>query len=160
MADGQSRGRFVNRWEGSFQGMLPQSAGGRDCQWRCLMVEKFGQFGLMPDVGGQATVSVLGPEIGTGQGTLPVVADHFGRTPHIALSGAFLALRAPDCNGWPRPAGRREWRPRKNLPDSGVSSEPGVSCYGAAPRARKARGDLTGCLLYDPSAGTVWTVSQ
>ena len=22
--------------------------------------------------------------------------------PHIALSGAFLALRAPDCNGWPR----------------------------------------------------------
>jgi hypothetical protein len=30
----------------------------------------------------------------------------------------------------------------------------------AAPRARKARGDLTGCLLYEPPAGIVWAVSQ
>ena len=30
----------------------------------------------------------------------------------------------------------------------------------AAPRARKARGELTGCLLYDPPAGTRWAVSQ
>jgi len=30
----------------------------------------------------------------------------------------------------------------------------------AAPRARKARGELTGCLLYDPPAETRWAVSQ
>jgi len=30
----------------------------------------------------------------------------------------------------------------------------------AAPGSRKARGDLTGCLLYDPPAETRWTVSQ
>ena len=30
----------------------------------------------------------------------------------------------------------------------------------AAPRARQARGELTGCLLYDPPAGTRWAVSQ
>src|ERR1039458_9928877 len=30
----------------------------------------------------------------------------------------------------------------------------------AAPGARKARGELTGCLLYDPPAGTLWAVSQ
>jgi len=29
----------------------------------------------------------------------------------------------------------------------------------AAPKARKARGDLTGCLLYDPPPGVFWTVS-
>jgi hypothetical protein len=29
----------------------------------------------------------------------------------------------------------------------------------AAPRARKARGDLTGCLLYEPPAGTSWAIS-
>jgi hypothetical protein len=29
----------------------------------------------------------------------------------------------------------------------------------AAPKARKARGDLTGCLLYEPPAGTSWAVS-
>jgi hypothetical protein len=29
-----------------------------------------------------------------------------------------------------------------------------------APGARKARGELTGCLLYDPPAGTRWAVSQ
>ena len=46
--------------------------------------------------------ALLGLEIGTSQGTLPVGAGRFGRAPHIALSGAFLALRAPDCNGWPR----------------------------------------------------------
>ena len=28
----------------------------------------------------------------------------------------------------------------------------------AAPRARKARGDLTGCLLYEPPAGIAWVV--
>src|ERR1035441_9470504 len=38
-------------------------------------------------------------EIGTSQSILPVGAGRFGRTPHIALSGAFLALRASDCNG-------------------------------------------------------------
>src|ERR1035441_538326 len=46
--------------------------------------------------------ALLGLEIGTSQGTLPVAAGCFRRTPHIALSGAFLALRASDCNGWPR----------------------------------------------------------
>jgi hypothetical protein len=30
----------------------------------------------------------------------------------------------------------------------------------AAPTARKARGDLTGCLLYEPPAGTSWAVSD
>jgi hypothetical protein len=30
----------------------------------------------------------------------------------------------------------------------------------AAPRARKARGELTGCLLYDPPTETRWAVSQ
>ena len=30
----------------------------------------------------------------------------------------------------------------------------------AAPGARKDRGDLTGCLLYDPPAGTFWAVGQ
>lgn len=30
----------------------------------------------------------------------------------------------------------------------------------AAPAARKARGDLTGCLLYEPPAGVLWAVSQ
>jgi len=30
----------------------------------------------------------------------------------------------------------------------------------AAPRARKARGELTGCLLYDPPAESRWAVSQ
>ena len=30
----------------------------------------------------------------------------------------------------------------------------------AAPRARKARGELTGCLLYDPPAEVRWAVSQ
>jgi hypothetical protein len=30
----------------------------------------------------------------------------------------------------------------------------------ASPRARKARGDLAGCLLYDPPEGIVWSVIQ
>jgi hypothetical protein len=30
----------------------------------------------------------------------------------------------------------------------------------AAPAARKARGDLTGCLLYEPPHGILWSVSQ
>ena len=30
----------------------------------------------------------------------------------------------------------------------------------AAPGVRKARGELTGCLLYDPPAETRWAVSQ
>jgi hypothetical protein len=58
--------------------------------------------------------ALLGLEIGTSQGTLPVVAGRFGGTPHIALSEAFLALGAPDCNGWPRrwASGRRcDWDP-------------------------------------------------
>jgi hypothetical protein len=41
--------------------------------------------------------ALLGLEIGTSRATLPVGASRFGRTPHIALSGAFLALRASDC---------------------------------------------------------------
>src|ERR1035438_4472048 len=58
----------------------------------------------------------LGLEIGASQTILPVGAERFRRTPHIALSGAFLALRASDCNGWPRRwvSGRqREWRPER-----------------------------------------------
>ena len=58
--------------------------------------------------------ALLGLEIGTSQGTLPVGAGRFRRAPHIALFGAFLALRASDCNGWPRrwvPGGRRDWCP-------------------------------------------------
>ena len=46
--------------------------------------------------------ALLGLEIGTSQGTLSIGAGRFGRAPRIVLSGAFLALRAPDCNGWPR----------------------------------------------------------
>jgi len=56
----------------------------------------------------------LGLEIGTSESTLPVVGGRFRSTPHIALSGAVLALRASDYNGWPRrwvPGGRRDWRP-------------------------------------------------
>src|ERR1039458_5260534 len=56
----------------------------------------------------------LGLEIGTNQSILPVGAGRFGRTPHIVLSGAFLALRASDCNGWPRrwvSGRRRDWDP-------------------------------------------------
>src|ERR1035437_2839842 len=44
---------------------------------------------------------LLGKEIGASQGILPVGAGRFGRPPHIVLSGAVLALRAPDHNGWP-----------------------------------------------------------
>src|ERR1022692_3373195 len=54
----------------------------------------------------------LGLEIGASQSTLPVGAKRFRRTPHIALSGAFLALRASVCNRWPRrwvSGRRREW---------------------------------------------------
>src|ERR1035441_261295 len=73
----------------------------------------------------------LGLEIGASQSTRPVGAERFRRTPHIALSGAFLALHASVCNRWPR-----RWvsgttarvAPGKNLPDSGVTSEP-VGCY-------------------------------
>jgi hypothetical protein len=53
--------------------------------------------------------SLPGLEIGTSRATLPVVAGALLRTPHIALSGAYLALRAPDCNGWPR-----RWVPRED----------------------------------------------
>src|ERR1035438_2358619 len=68
-----------------------------------------------------------GLEIETSQSTLPVGAGRLGRTPHIVLSGAFLALRASDCNGWPR-----RWvsgttaglGPRKNLPYSGLRPAP------------------------------------
>ena len=58
--------------------------------------------------------ALLGLEIGTGQSTLPVVVGRFGSTPHIVLSGAFLALGASDCNGWPRrwvSGQRRDWYP-------------------------------------------------
>src|ERR1035441_5793469 len=54
--------------------------------------------------------ALLGLEIGTSQGTLPVAVGRLGRTPHIALSGAFLALRASDCNGWPRGCASGQWR--------------------------------------------------
>src|ERR1035437_4026927 len=67
--------------------------------------------------------ALLGLEIGTSQSTLPVGVGRSGRTPHIALSGAFLALRASDCNGWPRrwvSERRRDWDPgrgrRERLP--------------------------------------------
>ena len=58
--------------------------------------------------------ALLGLEIGTSQGTLPVGATRFGRTPQIALSGAFLVLRASDCIGWPHrwvSGRRRDKRP-------------------------------------------------
>ena len=58
--------------------------------------------------------ALLGLEIGTSQSILPVGAGRFGRTPHIALSGTFLALRASECNGWPRrwvSGRRRDWDP-------------------------------------------------
>src|ERR1035441_311058 len=41
--------------------------------------------------------ALLGLEIGTSQSTLPVGAGQYGKTPHIALFGAFLALHASDC---------------------------------------------------------------
>ena len=44
----------------------------------------------------------LGKETGTRQGTLPVVVGRCRTPQHIVLSGAFLALRASECNGWPR----------------------------------------------------------
>src|ERR1019366_3896896 len=56
----------------------------------------------------------LGSEIGASQSTLPVGAERFRRTPHIALSGAFLALHPSVCNRWPRrwvSGRRRERRP-------------------------------------------------
>jgi hypothetical protein len=53
--------------------------------------------------------ALLGLEIRTSQDTLPVGVCRFARTLHIALSGAFLALRASDCNGWPR-----RWVPRED----------------------------------------------
>jgi hypothetical protein len=69
--------------------------------------------------------ALLGLEIGTSRATLPLGADRFGRTPHIALSGALLALRAPEFNGWPRrwAGSTARLAPRKNLPDFGASSE-------------------------------------
>jgi len=74
--------------------------------------------------------ALLGLEIGTSQGTLSIGAGRFGRAPHIVLSGAFLALRAPDCNGWLVMGLGTTARlgPRKNLPYSGVNSDPG-GCY-------------------------------
>jgi len=55
-----------------------------------------------------------GKEIGTSQGILPVVAACLRAAPHIVLSGAFLALRASEFNGWPRrwaSGQRRDWDP-------------------------------------------------
>ena len=46
--------------------------------------------------------ALRGKETGTGQSILPVVVYRFGSTPPIVLSGAFWALRASECNGWPR----------------------------------------------------------
>ena len=58
--------------------------------------------------------ALLGLENGTRQTILPVGAGRSRTTPHIVLSGAFLALPASDCNGWPRrwvQGGRRDWHP-------------------------------------------------
>jgi hypothetical protein len=58
-----------------------------------------------------------GLEIGAGQSTLPVAVGQYGSTPHIAFSGAFLALRASGCNGWPRrwvSGRRRDWHPGRS----------------------------------------------
>ena len=60
--------------------------------------------------------ALLGLEIGTSRATLPVGDGRFVRTPHIALSGAFLTFRASDCNGWLRrwvPGGRRDGTPEE-----------------------------------------------
>ena len=51
-------------------------------------------------------------KLGPAKATLPVGVGRFRRAPHIALSGAFLALRASDCNRWPRRwvwGRRRDW---------------------------------------------------
>src|ERR1035438_5239791 len=69
---------------------------------------------LSSDVRRTLRGALLGLEIGSSQSTLPVGAGQYGRTPHIALSGAFLALGASDCNGWPRrwvSGRRRDWDP-------------------------------------------------
>ena len=83
--------------------------------WRLGGVGTFGVVACVQDVTGPALRgALLGLEIGTSQSTLPVVAGRYGRTPHIVLSGAFLALRASDCNGWPRrwvSGRRRDWDP-------------------------------------------------
>jgi hypothetical protein len=58
--------------------------------------------------------ALLGKEIGTRKSILPVVVSRFRRTPHMVLSGAFLALTAPDFNGWPcrwALGQQREWDP-------------------------------------------------
>ena len=54
-------------------------------------------------MGGVGTFGVVAcvQEVAVTPGELLADADLM-RAPHIALSGAFLALRAPDCNGWPR----------------------------------------------------------
>src|ERR1039458_9140908 len=71
-----------------------------------------------------------GLEIGASQSTLPVGAKRFRRTPHIALSGAFLALRASVLQPLASSVGfgtTARVAPGKNLPDSGVTSEP-IGC--------------------------------
>jgi hypothetical protein len=58
--------------------------------------------------------ALLGLEIGTSRAIIPVGVGRFRRTPHIVISGGFLPLRAPDCNGWPRrwaSGQRRDWDP-------------------------------------------------
>ena len=105
--------------------------------------------------------------IGTSQSTLPVGAGRFGRAPHIAHSGAFLALRAPDCNGWPRdglgdngaigtqeePAVfRRNTRALRVLRDSGPVKRKGRSLPHHSPRYTTRRAAvLRDCSL--PSDG-------
>ena len=64
-----------------------------------------------------------GKGIGTRQSTLPVVVCCFRRTLHIVLSGGFLALRASECNRWPRrwaSGQRRDWDQEESTVDWAV----------------------------------------
>ena len=79
-------------------------------------------------VGPTLASALLGKVTGTRQSILPAVVGRFQKTPHIALSGAFLALRAPDFNGWPRRwvwGQRRDWDPGRTCLYSGVTLRAG-----------------------------------
>ncbi len=92
---------------------LPRRMRRRRSAWRLKSSQPRGV--RIPDCSGlPCEAAYLGKEIGTRRAILPVVVCRSRRTPHIALSGAFLALSAPECNRWPRgctSGQRREWEP-------------------------------------------------